>query len=97
MNGKTRLRRHCGWNYYGHLMAFIAVKKLYLCKISAGRIVLALQELVGGRATEVLPSLHNIFLEEFQTSEPVQEGIQQFVTMRQASHPIVVSPWGGDS
>ena len=75
---------------------FIAVKKLYLSRIFAGRIVSALQELVGGRTTEVLPSLQNVFLEGLQTSGPVQEGIQQFVAMRQASHPIVVSPWDGD-
>ena len=51
-------------------------------------------ELVGGGATEVLPILQNIFLEELQSSGPVQEGIQQFVAARQVtSHPITVSRW----
>jgi hypothetical protein len=78
------------------LRPFIAVKKLYLSELYARLIAPALQELVGGRTTEVLPSLQNIFLERLQTSGPVQVGIRQFVTMRQASHPIVVSPWDGD-
>jgi hypothetical protein len=68
------------------------VKNLYLSEEIAGRIIPALQELVGDRATEVLPTLKNIFLEEGQQSGPVQEGIQQVVAVRQATnHPIVVS------
>ena len=74
------------------LHPFTSVKNLYLSKEIARRIVPALQELVGVRATEVLPALQNIFLEEDQRSGPVQEGIQHFVTMRQATHhPIAVS------
>jgi hypothetical protein len=45
------------------LHPFIAVKNLYLSEEIARRIVPALQELVGGRTTEVLPTLRNIFLE----------------------------------
>jgi hypothetical protein len=76
------------------LHPFSAVKNLYLCDEFAPRIVPALQELVGGRTTEVLPSLQNIFLEELQSSGPVHEGIRQFVTARQVtSHPIAVSRW----
>ena len=47
----------------------------------------ALQELVRGRlgrATEVLPALQYIFLEERQVSGPVEEGIQLAVAVRQA-------------
>ena len=74
------------------LQPFTSVKNLYLSEEIAGRIVPALQELVGDRATEVLPSLENIFLEEGQRSGPVQEGIQQVVAVRQATnHPIAVS------
>jgi hypothetical protein len=54
----------------------------------------ALQELVGGRTTEVLPSLQNIFLAGFDRSGPssFQEAIGQFVAARQLSgHPIVVA------
>jgi hypothetical protein len=76
------------------LRPFTSVKNLYLSGQVASRIVPALQELVGARTTEVLPTLRNIFLEEFRPSGPVQEGIGQFVTMRQAaSHPIAVSRW----
>ena len=74
------------------LHPFTSVKNLYLSEEIARRIVPALQELVGVSATEVLPTLKNIFLEEGQQSGPVQEGIQQVVTMRRATnHPIAVS------
>jgi hypothetical protein len=77
------------------LHPFRAVKNLYLHKLVAPRIVPALQELVGGRATEVLPTLHNIFLDAgLPPSGPIQEGIGDFVAARQlTSHPIVVSRW----
>ena len=69
------------------------MKNLYLSEEEiAQRIVPALQDLVGERATEVLPTLENIFLEEGQRSGPVQEGIQEVVAVRQAAgHPIAVS------
>ena len=74
------------------LHPFTSVKNLYLSEEIARRIVPALQDLIGERATEVLPTLENIFLEEGQRSGHVQEGIQQFVTMRQATnHHIAVS------
>ena len=79
------------------LHPFTAVKNLYLSEEFAPRIVPALQELVGGRTTEVLPTLQNIFLEGLQPSGPVQEGIQQFVAARQVTgHPIAVSHWDRD-
>jgi hypothetical protein len=74
---------------------FAAVKNLYLSEEFARRIVPALQELVE-RLMVVLPTLENMFLEELQTSGPVQEGIQLFVSARQASHPIAVSRWDRD-
>ena len=73
------------------LHPFTFVKNLYLSEEIAQRIVPALQDLVGERATEVLPTLENIFLEEGQQSGPVQEGIQQVVAVRQATdHPIKI-------
>jgi hypothetical protein len=76
------------------LHPFRAVKNLYLSEEFARRIGPALQELVGIMAAEVLPTLQNIFLEGLEPSEPVQEGIQQFVSTRQAtSDPIAVSRW----
>ena len=76
------------------LHPFSAVKNLYLSKQIASIIGHALQDLVGGRTTEVLPTLQHIFLEGLLPSGPIQEGIQQFVAMRQVtSHHIAVSRW----
>ena len=76
------------------LHLFPAVKNVYLCGEFAPRIMPALQELVGSRATEVLPNLQNILLEKLQSSGFVQEGIQEFIAARQGtSHPIGISPW----
>jgi hypothetical protein len=78
------------------LEPFSTVKNLYLSKEFAPRIAPVLQQLVGGRLTEVLPTLQNIFVEEFQPYGPVHEAIGQFVTSRQRSdHPIVISGWAG--
>ena len=78
------------------LEPFSTVKDLYLSKEFAPRIAPALQQLVGGRVTEVLPTLQNIFVEEFQPSGPVHEAIGQFVASRQRSnHPIAISGWAG--
>jgi hypothetical protein len=58
------------------LYPFTAVKNIYLSDKFALRIGPALQELVKGRAaTEVLPTLENIFLEGLESSGHVQEGI----------------------
>jgi F-box-like len=76
------------------LHPFPSVKHLYLSGQVAPHIGLALQELVGTRTMEVLPTLEYIFLEEIQPSGPVPEGIEQFAAARQvASHPIAVSRW----
>ena len=76
------------------LLPFTAVKNLYLSKQFAPRIAPALHELTGGRTTEVLPALQNIFLEGFHPSEPVQEGITQFISARGLSnHPVTISVW----
>jgi hypothetical protein len=79
------------------LHPFTTVKTLYISREFVPRIVPALQELVGGRTTEVLPTLQNLFLERREPSVLVQEGIRQFTATRQvASHPVAVTPWGGD-
>ena len=77
---------------------FSSVKNLYLCKEFARCIVPALQELVEGRRTEVLPALENIFLEGLESSGPVEKGIGQFVAMREVTgHPIAVTRWDRSS
>jgi hypothetical protein len=76
------------------LRSFVAVKDLYLSEEFVPHIAPALQELVGGRITEVLPALENIFLEELQTSGPLQEGIENFVAARELTNlPVTVSRW----
>ena len=76
------------------LHVFTSVNNLYVSVEVAPHIILSLHELVGGRTTEVLPVLQNIFLEGLQPSGPVQEGIGKFITTRQvAGFPISVSGW----
>jgi hypothetical protein len=80
------------------LLPFTAVKNLYLDKEFAPGIAVALQELVGDRITEVLPSLQNIFVDRLEPWGPFQENIGQFVAARQLSgHPITISVWDKDS
>jgi hypothetical protein len=75
------------------LRPFTAVKSLYLSEDLQPDLSSALQELVGDRTMEVLPSLQNIFLGMFELSEPFQEAIGQFLAARQLSgHPITVLP-----
>jgi hypothetical protein len=76
------------------LHPFTALKNLYLSEEFAPGIAAALQELVGGRITEVLPSLQNIFVKGLESSGPFQKDIGQFVATQQLSdHPIAVSVW----
>jgi hypothetical protein len=78
------------------LLPFTAVVNLYLSKELALGIAAALQELVGARITEMLPSLRNIFVEGLEPSGPLQENIGQFVAVRKLSgHPVDVSDWDG--
>ena len=75
------------------------MKSLYLSKEFTPRIVAALQELAGGRKTQVLPALQlqNIFVEELEPAGDVQEDIGRFVAERQLSgHSIIVSNWERD-
>ena len=78
------------------LRSFAAVKNLHLSDQLVSRIAPALQELVGGRTTEVLPTLDNTFLEGFQPSGPLHEGVEKLVAARRlTSRPVVVYHWDG--
>jgi hypothetical protein len=80
------------------LLPFTEVKNLYLSKESAPGIAAALQELVGGRMTEVLPNLQNIFVMWLQPSGAFQKNIGQFVDARQLSGQLIaISDWHVDS
>ena len=73
------------------LQPFTAVKNLYLSKKFAPRIAPSLQELVGGRTTEVLPALQKLCLEKHH-SGPFKEAIKKFVAERLLSnHPVAIS------
>jgi hypothetical protein len=76
------------------LRPFTAVKSLYLSKVFAPHIEPALRELFCEGTTDVLPKLQNIFLEDFQPSEPAKTAIWEFVSMRHVDgHPIAVAHW----
>jgi len=73
---------------------FIAVQSLYVSAKLVAPVAAALQELTEGRTTEVLPTLHSLFLEGLEPSGPVPKGIQAFVAARQLSdHPVAVQSW----
>ena len=79
------------------LLPFTAVKNLYLSKEFAPRVAPALQEITVGGTTEALSTLQNLYLEGFQPSESVEEGIEQFISARQLTNrPIAVSVWRRD-
>ena len=83
-----------GTQWLNLLRPFVAVKNLYLSEEFVPRIAPALQELVGGRTTEVLPTLENISLEGFQPLGPLLEGMEKFLAARSlTSHPVAVSRW----
>jgi hypothetical protein len=80
------------------LLPFTVVENLYLSEEFAPGIAAALRELVGGRITEVLPWLENIFVEGLESSGHFEEKIERFVAARQLSgHLIAISDWDKDS
>jgi hypothetical protein len=73
------------------LHLFIALQRLYVSAILVAPVAAALKELTEGRAMEVLPALHSLFLEGLEPSGLVPEGIKSFIASRQQSdHPIAV-------
>ncbi len=78
------------------LNPFVSVKSLYVSKKLGPLLEPALQELAGERlgVMEVLPALHDLFLEGPQSSGSVQDAIKSFVAARQFSdHPVVIQRW----
>jgi hypothetical protein len=73
------------------LCPFITVKDLVLDKPVVLSVASALQELIEEQVTEILPSLQTIFLEGFQLSSPVPEGIAKFIAAWELyGRPVVV-------
>ena len=74
--------------------SFNCVKNLCLSKKIVPLVVPTLQQLAEERVTDVLPVLQNLYLEGLQPSEPIQDGIGQFVARRRFfNHPVTVEPW----
>jgi hypothetical protein len=75
---------------------FSAVKDLYISSELTPHIAPALQELVTGRerATNFLPALETLFLEEPPPSGPLQETFgERIAAQRLAGHSIAISRW----
>ena len=76
------------------LQPFTAVKDLYLSKQVELRVAPILQEFCWETTPEVLPALQNLFLEESQAPEPVQEATGLFAAKRQlGGHPVAIHDW----
>jgi hypothetical protein len=76
---------------------FTTLKNLYIIKEFTATIAPVLRELTGERVVNMLPALESLFLEEIQSSGPIQEAIGEFVAARQlAGRPITVSTWERD-
>jgi hypothetical protein len=70
---------------------FAATRSLCVHKDLALPITALLQELIGARATEVLPNLRDLFLEGSAKSRSIQEAMQPFVEARRLSgQPVAV-------
>jgi len=83
---------HTRWLEF--LNSFVSVKSLYVSEMLGPFVVQVLQELTGERIMEVLPALHDLFLEGLQPSGFVQEALKPFVAARQGSnHPVVIQRW----
>ena len=73
--------------------SFTAVKKLFISQEFAEYIAPSLQELVRKRATDVLPALECLFLENLQTSDLLQEAFGRSDARQLLGHPVAVSHW----
>jgi hypothetical protein len=76
---------------------FTTVRTLYLSQMIHPHIMSALRGLNGETATEVLPALDNLYLQEHWGIESVQQDIEPFIIARQRSgHPVSIHPWDGN-
>jgi hypothetical protein len=89
---KWQDRDHTEWLEL--LDPFFSVKSLYVDERLGPSVAHVLQELAGERVMEVLPALHDLFLEGLQPSGSVQEALKPFLAARQCSnHPVVIQRW----
>jgi hypothetical protein len=74
-----------------HFRIFAATRSLCVHKDLALPFAFVLQELIGARATEVLPNLRDLLLEGSAKSRSIQEAIQPFVEARRLfGQPVAV-------
>jgi hypothetical protein len=74
---------------------FTAVRILRISPDLRSLVVSALQDLTGGMAAGVLPALHSLHLEEYESSGPEQQAMESFITSRRCSgHLVAVHGWG---
>lgn len=82
--------------FQGLFNPFVAVQSLYVSHELVPFVILALQDLIGESATEVLPAMRSLFLAGPTPSGSARKGIESFVTARQLSdHPVAVQYWKG--
>jgi hypothetical protein len=75
---------------------FAAVRTLRISHPLSSLIVPALRELTGEMATEVLPALDSLYLEEYQPTGSEHQAIEPFIATRQSSdHPLTIHPLSG--
>lgn len=73
---------------------FVAVQSLCISQTLVPLIASALRTLTEERATEVLPELRTLFLQDPQQAGSVMQNIMAFVTMRQLSdHPVAIKQY----
>ncbi len=74
------------------LRPFTTTKNLYLSEETALRVAPALQELAGGRATEALRALQNLYLKGSQSFN--SGAFTTFIAARTPSgHPVAIYDW----
>jgi hypothetical protein len=82
------------------LRSFLAVKNLYLSKKFVPRTAPALQELVGGRTTDVLPTCRifswRVFGRRHASMRAGKSSLPHEGSLALTSHPVAVSRWDGD-
>ena len=82
------------------LLPFTAVKDLYLSNRFTPHIAPALQELAGGRTTEVLPSLRNLFLGgswNVDLVHGIAPRIAKLYNLQLNNLPFAISVWENDT
>jgi len=80
------------------LHLFTSVKNLVLSEILSLPVAASLEKLSGENATEVLPTLQNLFLQVPHSSKPIEQAIGKYITARQLSGcPATVYNWDSGS